>query len=159
MEKSRERSEQEKQDLLLYHVMKRAKKGIEDIENDPDYPLNKATRTRKPVLFIEQDNADFYCREHLIKFNDPASINAKVFRAIFKHADGSGLASYEDINSELEKNGEKVLTERSKIIQRIRNAIHNLFRYSDLPNEIPSGEKLLEITRGKGIVFRNPKIN
>jgi len=158
MSKSRELTEREKQDLTLYFVSKRAKNLLGDVENDPEYPQHSKTTRRQGSFFIEQDGVDFYCSGNLIRFNKPSSINAKVFRAIFKHADARGLATYEAINKELEKNSEKQLSDRSKIVQRIRNAVFNLFRYSNLPEKIPSGEKFLETDRGKGIILRNPKI-
>ena len=54
--------------------------------------------------------------------------------------------------------GGKAKNTPQEAAKRIQNMVRDIYRYSDLPKTIPTGEKMIEIIEGKGVILRNPTI-
>jgi hypothetical protein len=111
-------------------------------------------------FFINRNsNGDFYCRGKLIHFTNKDTIYYKVFVAVFEQNDPNGFCSYIEIDKFLIQDGENESLDTEKTTKRITNAVQNLFRFTkNLPQKAPDGRPIIDIKRGKGIVFYNPPI-
>ncbi len=112
----------------------------------------------QPKTFIEQkQDGKFYCKDRLIEFPNPDSMYAKFFQIIFELSITRELIKYDQINKQLETRGVTKLTDHKKIMDRLKNARHRLFRHvQDLPRKTPMGEPLIKPQGGVGIIFNNP---
>ena len=119
--------------------------------------LPKDTEKRK-VLITRDKNGDFFYKNKLIKFEDKDAIYYLIFECLFEQSDLTGFCSYEIINRYLEKHGkEEYATDRQKI-DRIKNGITNLFRFSNLPFETHNKKKIIQKVKGKGAILYNPPL-
>jgi hypothetical protein len=89
---------------------------------------------------------------------DPENIYFKIFRILFDECDASGFCSYDKINRNLEKSGEKRIIDTLGVRERVRNALGNFWRYSKLKNKAPDGKKVISTRKGKGLALYNPLI-
>ena len=118
----------------------------------------ESPKEKQKLLIIKNDGAILFNGE-AIQFKNPGTYPHKVLVAILKtHDVALGYAPYKKINRWIEALGVSKLESDEKITRRIRNAIDNIFRSSNLPKATPDGEPLIDIVDGKGVVLRNPTI-
>ncbi|OGG74170.1 hypothetical protein A3A40_00355 [Candidatus Kaiserbacteria bacterium RIFCSPLOWO2_01_FULL_54_20] len=114
----------------------------------------------KRKLIEQRNNGTFLYNGEVVRFKNPNTYPVKVFAAIFSQQDTElGYAPYRKINQWIEASGVKALEDEEKIIKRIRNAIDNIPRSSNLTKTTPTGEKLFDIVDGKGVILRNPELD
>jgi hypothetical protein len=116
-------------------------------------------RKKSHQLLIQRNDGIFEYNGNPVTFQNNDAIYAKTFHAIFRSQDvGLGYAPYTKIERHLQAHGVKAKDMPDQGIKRIQNMIRDIYRYSDLPKTVPTGEKLIEILEGKGVILRNPTV-
>jgi len=108
---------------------------------------------------ITKEGEEFYYKGKRIKFDNKTTIYYKLVDILFGQSGEGGFYSYEEINNELEIQGEDKPTSQDKIRKRINNAIDNLtrFTHNTFPQTI-NQIKVINPQRGRGIEFNNPEL-
>ena len=110
-------------------------------------------------LLIQRSDGIFEYNGKPVTFQNKDAIYAKTFYAIYRSQNaGLGYASYSKIDRVLQDQGVKAKNTPQEAAKRIQNMVRDIYRYSDLPKTIPTGEKMIEIIEGKGVILRNPTI-
>lgn len=127
--------------------------------NDKHLPKKDSTPIKR---LIEKDEyGNFYYNGKLISLSRTSEY-WKLFGILYCHTNQKGSISYAAIEKFLVEKRLDPVTEKEKRNKRIQNLIHQgIFRYakvdgSILKNETLSDQKLIDIERGKGIIFNNP---
>jgi len=118
-----------------------------DKKNSVTAPENGQLITR------DSKTGNFYCQNKLIEFKNTKSIYYFLFECLYEKSQINGFCDYETMNKYLEERGEEKYEDRKKKIDRIKNGMQNLFRFSNLKNETPTGKKLIMPVRGKGWIL------
>jgi len=119
---------------------------------------SKTIGKRKNLITRDKITGDFYYKNKPIKFENKETIYYLIFECLYEKGDLEGFCSYETINRYLEKYGKEQYTDNKQIMDRIKNGIINLFRFSNLPSKAPDGKELIQKIRGKGIILYNPPL-
>jgi hypothetical protein len=99
---------------------------------------------------------DFYYKNKPIKFKGKNTIYFRIFECLCENSDLEGFCSYEKIDEYLIEHGEEECKDRRQMMDRIKNGITNLFRFSDLPKKTLGNKDLIQKTRGEGLILYNP---
>jgi len=118
----------------------------------------KDSEKRKTLITKDKTTGDFYYKNKLIKFENKEAIYYLIFSCLYENGDLEGFCSYEIINRYLEEHGKEKYSNEQQIMDRIKNGIINLFRFSNLPLKAPDGKNLIRKVRGKGIILYNPPL-
>lgn len=113
---------------------------------------------KRKIIIARDKNGDFFYKNKSIKFEDKDAIYYLIFECLFEQSDLAGFCSYEIINHYLEKHGKEEYTTDRQKIDRIKNGITNLFRFSNLPSEAPDKKKIIQKVKGKGVILYNPPL-
>jgi hypothetical protein len=131
---------------------------MQQIQRDEEDRLG-IVRRKSGNLLIQRSDGVYEYDGKPITFGNNDAIYAKTFSAIFRCQNtGLGYAPYAKIVRYLVGLGVKTPSTQQKVNRRIQNMIRDIYRYSDLPKTIPTGEKLIEILDGKGVILRNPTV-
>lgn len=139
----------------INNALKKYIKSKEIIEETKDRAQIKKERN---LITRDKRNGDFYFKNKLIKFENKEAIYYLIFECLYEKGDLNGSCSYETINKYLEDHDKEKYTDRQQILNRIKNGIMNLFRFSDLPQKAPDGKELIQKVRGKRIILYNPQL-
>lgn len=116
-------------------------------------------RRKSDHLLTQRNDGVYECDGKPVTFKNKDAIYAKTFSAIFRSQDaGLGYAPYTKIDRYLLAQGVKAKDSHGDAVKRIQNMVRDIYRYSDLPKTIPTGEKLIEVLEGKGVILRNPTV-
>lgn len=119
------------------------------------------------TLITQDTRGNFFYDGNPIELAEE-TLSYKILDIIYSKANNAGFISYDDIEKEIVKRGGVSVEPKTRRNRRIQNAITNegqgLFRYAmvggkKLTNKtLRSGEKLIEVVRGKGLRFNNPTL-
>lgn len=116
------------------------------------------SKPKQKLLVLNNDGTLLY-NDKKVQFKNPGTYPEKVLLGIMKtHDDRLGYAPYNKINRWIEVAGVEKLLDKNRIEKRIRNAVSNIPRSSNLKNRTLDGDPLLEVVDGKGVLLRNPDI-
>ncbi len=128
-----------------------------------NFLLDELEKVEPEKTLVTEKNGDFYYNNFLINFGEGTQYK-ELFKIIYTECSNSkeSFISYKKISLLLDKrtntNGPIKKTDRQSSQKKIQNLIRNgIFRTgklankSNLENITPSGKKLIEIIRGKGI--------
>lgn len=111
---------------------------------------------------IEKDTrGDFFYGGKRIELPKTAEYSL-LFDILYTHSGQDGFLSYEDIEQHLIKKHLEPKPDIAERNKRIQNLVYQgIFRYAQINgqiilNDIPDGRSLVEIRRGKGLIFNNP---
>lgn len=135
------------------------KKVREEIELALKQKIVKSPQ-KEPVSLITRNKAtgDFYFKGKLIEFKNKTAIYYLIFECLFRESNLEGFCSYETIDNYLVKHSKTEYSDRKQILNRIKNGIVNLFRFSNLPQKTPDGKDLIQRMRGRGLILYNPPL-
>jgi len=118
----------------------------------------KQKEKRRNLITRDKISGDFYYKNELIQFKNKDAIYYLIFECLYEKRDLNGFCSYEIIDKYLVKHGKGEYDDYRQKIDRIKNGIINLFRFSDLPQKTPDGKEIIQKVRGKGIILYNPPL-
>ena len=124
-------------------------------EKDSDY---------EKIISRNEDGNYLYEKKLIIVAKN--TIYYRVFDIMFLDSGQEGFLSYFDIDKKLQQRGEQKIQDKRKRETRIRNAISDtqgFFRFAKIGDEtfkniLKDGRKIIEIKRGKGLIFNNQEI-
>ncbi|MSU60430.1 MAG: hypothetical protein EXS52_00755 [Candidatus Staskawiczbacteria bacterium] len=116
----------------------------------------KTGKSAKRLITRDAIAGEFYYKNKPINFQGNETIYFLIFECLYEKSDFNGFCSYETINNYLQASGEEEYDDDRQIKDRIKNGIANLFRFTGLPKKNPTGKKLIDVSRGKGLIFNNP---
>jgi len=136
-------------DLLIKDELGKTEKELKFI---------KTKIENKDTLITRNGNGDFYYKNKPIKFDNKETIYYLIFECLYERGDLEGFCSYENINKYLIEYGKIEYSDNRKIIDRIKNGIQCLFRFTDLSERTPDNKSLIKKVKGKGMILYNPKL-
>lgn len=148
------------EDLFIFDYDKqKIQAGIVSLQGEPK-AISQTKKESSKLLISKNNLGQYFFNNKPLKFENTDTIYFKIFDVLYEKADANGFYSYGEINKFLQESGEKPLTDRTKIVERVSNGLKNLLRYSNLPKNVktPDGRPLIKTKRGKGLIFYNPPI-
>jgi hypothetical protein len=114
------------------------------------------TKKRNCLITRNEQTGDFYYKNKPIEFKGKNTIYFWIFECLYEKSDLEGFCSYENIDKYLIEHGKEECEDWRQVMNRIKNGITNLFRYSNLPKKTPNNKDLIQKTRGEGLTLYNP---
>lgn len=141
--------------VFEYDEKKIQKFALQKIHQEKDV-INKK-------LINKDNNGDFYYAYKLIEMSHN-TLHYGVLDALYSMGDPFGFLSFKKIASHIRELGTPINEDDAKAKSSIQHALTNgLFKIARvngkvLQNKIPSGKKLIEPVRGKGLKLNNPQM-
>lgn len=143
-----------------YYQVKEIYEKFAEVYQRREEKAEKALEKEKQKYLITRDKqtGDFFYNGKSIKFENKGAIYYLIFECLFMNGDLDGFCSYDKVEEYLIRHGQDKCNKQKQKINRIKNGIENLFRFSNLSECAPDGKEIIKKRRGKGAILYNPTI-